>query len=296
MKVAVIGSALVDIIAKSDQPLVLNDSSPGQTKLEAGGVGRNIAETLAHLKEDVALVSTFGNDYHAQFMLDSLNQVGVDTSFIYKVEGRSATYTSIFDDKGDLVYGIADTKTAKILPQKIDEALSKADILVFSSNHSIQETEALIRKYQDKIIVVDPISTTKSLAYVNVLNLIHTLKCNLLEAETLCQTYIKSLEDVPTLVNNLLDMGIKRVFITLGESGSYYADKKESGFVAAIETEVVNVSGAGDAFTAGLVFGILQNLNIQETVAFATFLSKTSLESEKAVNPHLLREVLDYVT
>lgn len=295
MKVAVLGSALVDISAKSFQPLTPNDSSPGKTTMHSGGVGRNIAETLARLNANVSLITNMGDDVFAKKMLDELQHVGVNTSYIQQLSGPSSTYTSIFNNEGELLYGISDVKFADIVPQHISKALEEADVLVFSSNHSPEITQALIQKYRDKIIVVDPISIAKCQVYLDVLPCIHTLKCNVLEAEAFTNLKIKTLDDIPKVAQAILNLGVKRVFITLGQDGSYYSNGTQSGFVASISTEVINVSGAGDAFTSGLIFGILQNFNLEETVSFATYLAKTALESEKPVNPNLLDNVLNYI-
>lgn len=295
MKVAVLGSALVDISAKSFRPLTPNDSSPGKTHIHSGGVGRNIAETLARLNADVSLITNMGDDIFATQMLEELNQVGVNTSYIQQISGPSSTYTSIFNNEGELLHGVSDVKNTEVVPQRIDEALDEADVLVFSSNYSPEMTQALIQKYCDKIIVVDPISIAKCQVYLDVLHCINTLKCNVLEAETITKTKVQSLDDIPNVAQAILNLGVNQVFITLGQDGSYYSNGTDSGFIAAIKSDVVNVSGAGDAFTAGIVFGIIQDFNLEETVSFATFLSKTSLESEKPVNPDLLENVLNYI-
>lgn len=295
MKVAVIGNALLDINSKSHQSIYLEDSNPGTTQIHIGGVGKNIAETLARLNEKVKLVTTIGNDYYANKILETSKSVGIDTSFVYQTEGTTPSYTSIFDHEGELVVGISDLNTSNILPPNLQLAIDQSQILVIASNLSTEDTHSIIINNQDKIIVVDPISKNKCMKYMDVLSYVHSLKCNIHEAEVMSNIKYTNLEDVPKMANNILKQGVKQVFITLGQHGSYYSNGIENGFVAALESKVVNVSGAGDAFTSGIVFGIIQNFNLQETVSFATFLSKTSLESEAPVNPELLQDVVDYI-
>ena len=295
MKVAVVGNALLDINSKSHQSIYLEDSNSGTTQIHFGGVGKNIAETLARLNEKVTLVTTIGNDYYANKILEVSKSVGIDTSFVYQSEGTTPSYTSIFDHEGELVVGISDLNASSILPPNLQSALDQSQILVIASNLSTEDTHSIIINNQDKIIVVDPISKNKCMKYMDVLSYVHSLKCNIHEAEVISNLQYTNLEDVPKMADNILKQGVKQVFITLGQHGSYYSNGVEKGFVAALESKVVNVSGAGDAFTSGIVFGIIQNFNLQETVSFATFLSKTSLESEAPVNPELLQDVVDYI-
>ena len=78
-------------------------------------------------------------------------------------------------------------------------------------------------------------------------------------------------EDAKQAANKFLQMGIKNVIITLGEKGAYFANNKESIVVpvANLTNPVVDTTGAGDAFNAGLAVAIAEGKNIKETLVFA---------------------------
>jgi ribokinase len=82
---------------------------------------------------------------------------------------------------------------------------------------------------------------------------------------------IETSEDAKQAANKLLQMGIKNVIITLGEKGAYFANNKESIVVpvANLTNPVVDTTGAGDAFNAGLAVAIAEGKNIKETLVFA---------------------------
>jgi len=61
-EVVVIGGINVDIKSRVDAPLVMATSNPGTTTVTAGGVGRNIAESLARLGVRTSLISAVGDD------------------------------------------------------------------------------------------------------------------------------------------------------------------------------------------------------------------------------------------
>jgi 2-dehydro-3-deoxygluconokinase len=64
-----------------------------------------------------------------------------------------------------------------------------------------------------------------------------------------------------------LDKGVELVVIKLGEEGAYYKNSSEEGLVNPYEVkEVVDTVGAGDGFAVGVISGLLENLQIKESV------------------------------
>lgn len=93
-----------------------------------------------------------------------------------------------------------------------------------------------------------------------------------------------------------MDKGVKQVFITMGAKGVHYHNEFEQGQMETMANEIVNVTGAGDAFTAGVAYCALSNLNITETAKFASAMSSFSLASIRAVSPELaLHKISDII-
>jgi len=74
-------------------------------------------------------------------------------------------------------------------------------------------------------------------------------------------------EDYEKGAERLLNIGAKIVCVTLGERGCYVADSStgESHLIAAYPTDVVDTTGAGDAFAAGFLFGLLRDKSLYES-------------------------------
>ena len=88
---------------------------------------------------------------------------------------------------------------------------------------------------------------------------------NLNEAEKLC-----GLTEPNDIAEHYLSMGAKKVVITMGKNGAFYKSRVESGIVPTFRAdEVVNTLGAGDAFAAGLISGICDELPLGEAVVRA---------------------------
>jgi len=75
--------------------------------------------------------------------------------------------------------------------------------------------------------------------------------------------------DYEKIVKALLRLGPNLVAITLGADGCLIATPKELVHVPAYKVDVVDTTGAGDAFMGGLSYGLLQNWDLQRVGSFA---------------------------
>ena len=67
----------------------------------------------------------------------------------------------------------------------------------------------------------------------------------------------------------LLNIGLKRVIITLGEKGLFYSDGKEEIYLKATQVKAIDTTGAGDAFNGGLAYALSQNKSIKDSLNLA---------------------------
>ena len=84
-----------------------------------------------------------------------------------------------------------------------------------------------------------------------------------------------------------LEKGVRRVFITLGTEGVYYHDGTTSRHIPNPPVEVVNATGAGDAFVAGLVYGHMHGYDADRSARYAMATAILTLESKDTINPNL---------
>ena len=86
-------------------------------------------------------------------------------------------------------------------------------------------------------------------------------------------------------------MGIAQVFITLGADGVYCSNGKRHDHMAAIPTPVVNTTGAGDAFMAGVVHAHMQHTPFPENAQVGLRAARATLLSQQTVNPNVKQYV-----
>lgn len=189
--VVVVGGANIDIVAAPYSGFKEHDSNPGRSSISFGGVGRNIAENLAHLGCNVRFVSVFGDDMFSRMLVQDLENKEIDISLSKTVRGETCSkYVCINSDKGELVAAINDMSLYDHMHTAITEeairAMNEADMVVLDANTS----EALLENITSRCtvpIAFDAVSISKVPRCRNILNRLFIFKPNLYEAEELCK-------------------------------------------------------------------------------------------------------------
>ncbi len=132
---------------------------------------------------------------------------------------------------------------------------------------------------------VDAVSTVKAEKLRSILGKIHTLKPNLLEAELLSGVPIRDEASLRLAADALLSTGMHRVFISLGAKGVYAADQHQRLSLPCLPAAMVNATGAGDAFMAGLVWAYLEGTDLKNTAMAGLAAAAIAIESQKTINP-----------
>jgi pseudouridine kinase len=289
-KIVVIGAMNIDILATAD-PLHLHDSSIGSIQTSYGGVGRNIAENIARLGIPVSLCSVIGDDAFGSLMLAHAKEVGIDVLLIDVIPGeRTSSYLAVSSQE-DMVVGVNDmditSHMSRAWADKHLPTLEQFDIVVLEPNIPEDTLTYLIASLKDKWIIVDPVSAAKAGRLLPSLPHISVLKCNLLELQKLSHV-----EDLEEGMNRLISKGVKRVIVTQGKNDIYEATKNSTTSYTPIPTDIVNVTGAGDSFTAGITAGIALDYNSDQQIKLAMKMSRITLQSPTTVSEEMSRELI----
>jgi len=274
MKVVIIGAANIDIIAKSKVSIIPGDSNPADIKLKAGGVARNIAAMLALRKIEVDFITAVGDDPFANLLRESCADIGINTdAWIVKNNISTGVYLASLENNGELYTGFNATtalesiRTAELTKHR--NRIRDADLLILDLNLSEEIITLAIELRNERPIMVDAVSAAKAPRIKNVLGKIDILKLNRLEAEALTDITLDTKQHVKQAANSLVSIGAKRVFITLGLAGVCAADADAAIFVPAVPIVVKDVTGAGDAFTAGVAMKFTEDLRTQAEAGIA---------------------------
>ena len=285
----VVGGVNVDIGGKSFAPLVESDSNPGTVKVSLGGVGRNIAHNLSLMGTDVRLLTAFGDDVHGQRVAASCAELGIDASHARRITGgATSTYLYLMDDQGEMALAVSDMEICKkITPTYLAGNLSllqNAQLIIADTNIPVESLIYLAENCTAPLFC-DPVSTAKAEKLRPILGKIHTLKPNKLEAELLSGVKIETREDVAKAADKLLEMGVHRLFISLGADGVYAAMDDQRMHLPNLPGTMVNTTGCGDASMAAIGWAYLEGMGLRETALAGLAAGSIAMESAETINP-----------
>lgn len=294
----VFGIAIYDIFGFSYATYRPYDSNPGKVKVSCGGVCRNIAENMSLVGTNTQFISILGDDEKGKDILRQAEKVGLDMSNTLIIHGGSTpTYMAILDENGEMVSAVVDTKLANEFSK---EALSERASIIENAEYMFLGAdnppfiEHIVTTYQGKTkFVLDPVSAAKAARIKHLLHYFHTVKPNRHEAEVLCGFEVKTYEDARKAGAYLRGLGVQNVFISLDVDGVYYNDGKEEGIIKANALEVINVTGAGDAFVAGIGAGYMANKSTVEIVKYAIAMSNITIAHEETINPNMAADLVE---
>ena len=294
--ISVIGGANVDLSATLNDAFIAADSNPGHIEIGYGGVARNIAHNLALLGARAQLLTFFGGDLFGGLLQDYCKQQGIDIHLSDKQSAlRSGIYLCINNHGGEMIAAVADTDiireiTPEWLAKRIGE-INLSDFIVADTNIS-EDAIRYLMENSTAPLLIDGVSTTKAHRVTNALKrcklpYLHSLKLNLKEAlaVTGSTTYAEAAQ-------RLLDLGVAHVYITLGSEGVYCRNAAEEWLFPALPGDVVNTTGAGDAFLSGVVYALAKGLQFPQTAQYGLMAARATLMSPKAVNPDIANILL----
>ena len=287
--ITVIGAANVDITASPLGRYVPCDSNPSRVEIGFGGVGRNIAHNLCLMGEQVRLFTVFGDDSIALTLRDDCRRVGMTIDPILEVAGaRSNYFICVNDHNGEMQAGAADMELMMHLsPEMVETYISSinaSEAVVADCNPSENVLQYLMKQCSVPLYV-DATSAAKAMKIKTLFSINRSapliVKVN--KAEAVAISGIKG--DVEAMARWFVMQGVSRIYITMGSRGVYCSDGTQSVALPSQAVTVVNATGAGDAFMAGVVHAELKGATMPDACALGIKAAALALESPAAVNP-----------
>jgi pseudouridine kinase len=207
---------------------------------------------------------------------------------------------AVLDPHGALDIAIDDMKImAAVTPRHLNDrrALFRdACMVVIDANLVPEALETVVRlaKQYDLPLCADPTSTSLAPRLCHHLVDLSLVTPNAFEARALTGIEIdpRDRDGAMTAARRLVALGVDTAIIALAEFGVVYAHGDATGHVPAIQTEVVDATGAGDAMTAAVIFGLLEEIPLDDSVRLGVTAASLTLRSRENVRPDLSLELL----
>ncbi|MBQ0060084.1 MAG: carbohydrate kinase family protein [Lachnospiraceae bacterium] len=296
MSITVIGSVFVDIKGYSVTPYLPTGRNVGRLEIVHGGVARNVAEDIANVELKPTFVGLIDTGDTGDAVLAKLKRHKVDTRFVRQLPNGMGTWLAVFDEKGQLAGSVSQRPDLRpiedIIIENEKEIFSNASAIVLELDLEIEVCTRIFNLAEQYGLPVFTVISNMSIAmeHREFFSRMHCFVCNQQEAGQLffenydALTPEEMLKILPEKVHHL---GVPRMVVTMGEQGAVYVDtiKNESGIVPAKNVQVMDTTGAGDAFFSGTTIGLTYGKSLREACQIGTTLAASVIMTTENVCP-----------
>lgn len=295
MRILCCGGAAIDRCYRAQAPLSAGSSNPARGRQGFGGVARNVAEGLARLGVPAGLLTLVGQDPDGDALLKDLVELGVDTGAVMRT-GTHATaqYAAILDPGGDLALAVADMAIFDTLgPATLEMArpwLAHAAWVFAECNLPAPTLAALAARPHGESyrLAVDAVSVAKATRLPRDLAGIDLLFANAEEAAAYLSVAHGAAAPGPEAAAQALrSAGAGAVVLTRGAGELVVAKGRRIQRIPARTARPVDVTGAGDALIATVLWRMLGGAALAAAVRSGTAAAAMTTQSEASVRPDL---------
>ncbi|MCX7653424.1 MAG: PfkB family carbohydrate kinase [Fervidobacterium sp.] len=259
MSVVCIGKVNIDIFYEVENLELNQNHISNEIEMNVGGKATNVSVALSKLGIKSYLIGKIGEDEFGKIALEKLKKFGV-IPLLSRSKNTGITFI-VVDRKGNstMFNYLGANKELNIKDVlHFKEIISSSDIVFFQTGVNSQILQH-IKEINQNIFVelTEPMepSLLEGIKYISLNQ--HEL------------TKVTDEIDLEKALYKLYSYGIKEIFLKLGQKGSMYYSKSETIFIESLKIDAVDTTGAGDAFTAGIIYSLLNNFDKQKTLKFA---------------------------
>ena len=294
----VIGTAFVDVKGFPKGSYDPKGRNVGDIKFVHGGVGRNVAENFANVGAPVAFVGMLEESSMGRDVERRLIERGVDVSHVVQApENGIGMWLAIMDEAGDLAGSISRMPDLglleKYLSREIDAIASDAGAIVLEMdlNERIAEMVVGAAKRHNTPLYAIVGNMSVVLGRKDLVSQTDCFICNNIEAgkffgaEAVTDyTPSQMLEFLPDAAQAA---GLASMVVTMGDQGAVYFDgpSGDCGICPPCPANVVDTTGAGDAFFSGTVMGLVRGCSLADATAYGARLASATISAEEATCP-----------
>jgi ribokinase len=262
--ISVFGIFVADISFVGKRIPTVGESMIGSKyNISPGGKGCNQATAIAKLGGKVSFISKIGKDTYGDMAIKILSENKIEISAV-DIDPKSQTGVAgiMLDETTgknaiNVIVGAPATLTIKDL-EKHFNIIDKSEIFLTQLETPVGVTLECLKKAKENnvLTILNPAPAAKIdnqfFKYVDYFTPNET------EAEFYTDIKILNIEDAKKAAKSLIQKGLKKIIITLGEKGLFYTDGKEEIFIEATKVKAIDTIGAGDAFNGGFAYALLQ--------------------------------------
>ncbi len=239
-----------------------------------GGKGCNQAIAIARLGGNTNFISKIGKDAYGELALKTLEKNKISTENIIQDSSQQTGVAGILVDQNtgknaiNVIVGAPNSLTINEIEKKINLIKNSK---IFLTQLEVPKDVTLhclkAAKEHGCLTILNPAPASEITK--EFYNYIDYLTPNETEAEFYTGIKITNEKEAKQAAGKLINLGIKKIIITLGEKGLFYSDGKEEIYLKASNVKAIDTTGAGDAFNGALAYSLSVNKTISESLSFA---------------------------
>jgi len=263
------GEVAIDFIIRTERIASLDDKIWAKSYVrQLGGVTCNFCVGLSRLDRRTAFMGAIGDDQDGKEIRTGLESEGVNTSTLRTMAQGGSPVNYIITAEGG-------TRLILQSPNMVATQLRPSDITrdtvpgcsVFHTSAIIPETAAKIASLSKEAGAMISFDLERHVAEMGNERIEPLLKLTDILFTASESLRVLGLDESPNSLDKLLERGPKVVILKRGREGVIVITNEEKVAVEAYEVQVVDSTGAGDAFAAGFVSGVLDGASWVEAAA-----------------------------
>jgi len=297
-KVTIVGSYIVALVIDTDRIPIEGETLTGSNFHSTfGGKGSNMACCAARLQAESTFMGKIGKDSYGEEFVSMIKQEGVNhQSVLYSenlstgvgfiVSSSTGANLIVIDAGANGVFSPQDIQSNATIIDSSDVILSPLEIPL---NTALTAAKIARAKGIKSIINPAPALDLRKTDLSNVF----AITPNETEGRLCLGLSPQDPISDEDLAISLLGLGVENVILTLGPQGVLWACKDGLISIPALEVDVVDSVGAGDAFNAGLAVGLSENRPLIESIVLGVTCASLSTRKRETIESYPYREEVD---
>lgn len=283
MKAAVVGSFVVDLMART-----AHLPRPGETvrgtvfSMGPGGKGSNQAIAAKRLGCDLMFSTKVGKDSFANIAMDTFrtNDIELSNVFISQTQPTGCALISVDDTTAQnsiiVVCGACNDYTKAEIDSLL-ENMEDCQYLLMQLEINMDAVESLAQSAKEKKIKVILNPAPAHELNDELLKGLYLATPNETEASALTGLPCKSPKDCYAIARWFFEHGVNNVIVTLGSTGVYVNDGRQGYLIENYPLKVLDTTGAGDAFSGGLLAALCRGDDLITAAEYANVVSNIAV-------------------
>ena len=295
MGITVFGAVFVDIKGYPIDQYIPAGRNVGRVIQVHGGVSRNVVEDIANLELNPTYVSVVDETGLSDDVINKLKRHKVNTDYIVRSSDGLGTWLAIFNNDGDVVASISKRPNLSMIKDVLekygDKIISESDSVVVEIDMEVDILKVifdLCEKYNKQVFAVVS-NMSIAMERRDLLSRVSCIVCNdqeagLLFSEEYMDMSPEELENI--LVDKIRLANIKMMVVTMGDKGAVYAELNgNKGYCPPQKVDVIDTTGAGDSFFAGVAVGLTYGKSLSESCSIGTRMASAVIATKESVSP-----------